>query len=219
MTRVFPDKITRSMRTTFCLLTAVILLLGFSQPSKAITSDYTSMGTSNNSAFIIDGVTITGSNDVRILNFNGLGIVGGFSDTAIDFQNAEFIDFSFSAPAVNVSYSVSGAGQDASSPLANGFVGERILEAFAVGGSSLGSVFQNSVGLFDVSTLFGSVAIESFRLSADTNSADFFRVASLTFDTAAVSAVPVPAALPLFGTGLAVMGFVGWRRKQKTSVA
>lgn len=33
--------------------------------------------------------------------------------------------------------------------------------------------------------------------------------------TAAVSAVPVPAALPLFGTGLAVMGFVGWRRKRK----
>ena len=30
-----------------------------------------------------------------------------------------------------------------------------------------------------------------------------------------VSAVPVPAALPLFGTGLALMGFIGWRRKRK----
>ncbi len=30
-----------------------------------------------------------------------------------------------------------------------------------------------------------------------------------------VSAVPLPAALPLFGTGLAVMGFVGWCRKRK----
>jgi len=29
-----------------------------------------------------------------------------------------------------------------------------------------------------------------------------------------VSAVPVPAALPLFGTGLFVMGFVGWRRRK-----
>ncbi|MFK5981000.1 MAG: VWA domain-containing protein [Rhizobiaceae bacterium] len=28
-------------------------------------------------------------------------------------------------------------------------------------------------------------------------------------------AIPVPAALPLFGTGLALMGFLGWRRKQK----
>ncbi len=30
-----------------------------------------------------------------------------------------------------------------------------------------------------------------------------------------VSVVPLPAALPLFGTGLAAMGFVGWRRKRK----
>lgn len=33
----------------------------------------------------------------------------------------------------------------------------------------------------------------------------------------AVSAVPVPAALPLFGTGLAVLGFIGWRRKRKAA--
>lgn len=32
-----------------------------------------------------------------------------------------------------------------------------------------------------------------------------------------VSAVPVPAALPLFGTGLAVMGLIGWRRKRKAA--
>jgi len=34
-----------------------------------------------------------------------------------------------------------------------------------------------------------------------------------------VGVVPLPAALPLFGTGLAVMGFVGWRRKRKTVAA
>ncbi len=32
-----------------------------------------------------------------------------------------------------------------------------------------------------------------------------------------VSQVPVPAALPLFGTGLALMGFFGWRRKRKAA--
>ncbi|MFK5977850.1 MAG: VPLPA-CTERM sorting domain-containing protein [Rhizobiaceae bacterium] len=30
-------------------------------------------------------------------------------------------------------------------------------------------------------------------------------------------AVPVPAALPLFGTGLAALGFLGWRRKRKAA--
>lgn len=29
-----------------------------------------------------------------------------------------------------------------------------------------------------------------------------------------VSEVPLPAALPLFGTGLALMGFIGWRRRR-----
>lgn len=37
--------------------------------------------------------------------------------------------------------------------------------------------------------------------------------------SALVSAVPVPAALPLFGTGLAIMGFLGWRRKSKAAAA
>lgn len=30
-----------------------------------------------------------------------------------------------------------------------------------------------------------------------------------------VSAVPLPAALPLFGTGLAVLGFAGWRKRRR----
>lgn len=34
-----------------------------------------------------------------------------------------------------------------------------------------------------------------------------------------VNPVPVPAALPLFGTGLALMGFIGWRRKRKMATA
>lgn len=29
--------------------------------------------------------------------------------------------------------------------------------------------------------------------------------------------VPLPAALPLYGTGLAVMGFIGWRRRRKVA--
>ncbi len=32
-----------------------------------------------------------------------------------------------------------------------------------------------------------------------------------------ISAVPLPAALPLYGAGLAVLGFVGWRKKRKAA--
>src|SRR5262245_43870801 len=34
-----------------------------------------------------------------------------------------------------------------------------------------------------------------------------------------VSEVPLPAALPLFATGLGVLGLIGWRRKKKTTLA
>jgi len=37
---------------------------------------------------------------------------------------------------------------------------------------------------------------------------------SIDFTEPVVSVVPLPAALPLFGSGLAVMGFIGWRRKR-----
>lgn len=42
---------------------------------------------------------------------------------------------------------------------------------------------------------------------------------NVRLDFQAASVVPVPAALPLFGTGLAIMGFVGWRRKRKAIAA
>ncbi len=41
---------------------------------------------------------------------------------------------------------------------------------------------------------------------------DEFKIKSMT-----VSAIPLPAALPLYGAGLAVLGFIGWRRKRNQS--
>ena len=35
------------------------------------------------------------------------------------------------------------------------------------------------------------------------------------FDNVRLNATPLPAALPLFGTGLGVLGLLGWRRKRK----
>ncbi len=36
-------------------------------------------------------------------------------------------------------------------------------------------------------------------------------------DNQNIPQVPLPAALPLYGTGLAIMGFIGWRRKRKAA--
>ncbi|OUR78468.1 hypothetical protein A9Q83_07500 [Alphaproteobacteria bacterium 46_93_T64] len=41
---------------------------------------------------------------------------------------------------------------------------------------------------------------------------------TMTFTVeSSISAVPLPAALPLYGVGLAVMSFIGWRKKRKTN--
>lgn len=37
-----------------------------------------------------------------------------------------------------------------------------------------------------------------------------------SYDWPQTSVIPLPAALPLYGTGLAVIGFIGWRKKRKT---
>ncbi len=50
-----------------------------------------------------------------------------------------------------------------------------------------------------------------FKLLSGSNS---FEIANVS-----ISAVPLPAALPLYGAGLAVMGFVGWRKRKKAAAA
>ncbi|OUR77841.1 hypothetical protein A9Q83_10030 [Alphaproteobacteria bacterium 46_93_T64] len=47
------------------------------------------------------------------------------------------------------------------------------------------------------------------------NHYDQTNLAIQTFARWTVTAVPLPAAFPLYGAGLAVMGFIGWRRKRK----
>jgi hypothetical protein len=47
------------------------------------------------------------------------------------------------------------------------------------------------------------------------NSGDFPGSTTFSASLATVSATPLPAALPLFATGLGAMGLFGWRRKRK----
>lgn len=46
-----------------------------------------------------------------------------------------------------------------------------------------------------------------------------FAVPVTYFDYSGISLVPLPAALPLFATGLGVLGLIGWRRKRKAALA
>jgi len=50
-----------------------------------------------------------------------------------------------------------------------------------------------------------------------TNLTAFSRFTYAKFTQISVSAVPLPAALPLMGAGFAALGFMGWRRKRKAA--
>ena len=141
------------------LLTFLLFLVGFNTPAFSVTIDYTALGTFNAPTVVQQGVTISGSANVQV-SANGLGIVGGLDDTQIDIN--EFIEFAFTqaGSATAISYRVQ-AAQDTN----NGVLAERTLEAFGIGGTSLGTVPQIH---FDsaVSSLFGDQPIERFRLTS-----------------------------------------------------
>ncbi len=66
---------------------------------------------------------------------------------------------------------------------------------FSIGGAA--TIFSESGEGY----IFGSSGETPYSLSIETQ----------------ISAVPLPAALPLYGAGLAVLGFVGWRKKRKAA--
>jgi len=184
-------------------LTVVLIFVGFSTPAFPMTIDYRTLGTFDAPTVVQQGVTVSGSANVKVLEFNGLGIMGGSTDNRVDTN--EFIEFAFTqaGSATAISYNVTTIGDTDSN-----VGGERTLEAFGIGGTSLGTASQSS---FDtaVSSLFGNQAIERFRLTSP--GVDSFNVRSLTF-TPAAAPIPEPSTMLLFGSGLT--GFAAWRYRK-----
>jgi hypothetical protein len=52
-----------------------------------------------------------------------------------------------------------------------------------------------------------------FAIGADSGD-DSFTIKKLEVAAISITAVPLPVALPLYGTGIAVMGFLAWRRRR-----
>ncbi|MHC4846349.1 MAG: hypothetical protein ACYTCU_09325, partial [Planctomycetota bacterium] len=97
---------------------------------------------------------------VFMLNLNGLGVIGGASDSTTDGMEA--LHFTFDELVPSAEYHVG---------LANnldgdGKVGETTLEAF-IGASSLGVIAVDDIGWKNVPDLFGAVGVTSFTVRAD----------------------------------------------------
>jgi len=159
----------------------IFVLIGYSQDVFALTIvDFQGLGTFTTASIVQFGLTVTGSNTLNISTGEGLGVVGGFSDTRIDKTGNEFVTFDFSGTATNVQYRVRSTSQDPTTCTNCFSLGESQIEAFDSNGVSLGT--QNVQGASDifVSVLFGNVPISSFTVSL--LDSDSIQLAFISFD-------------------------------------
>ena len=198
----------------FRLLVAVVLVT-FSVCANAVVVDYTTVPNGRYASVSLGGTTVTGSDDVYSGSFDnkrGLGINRGpsfFSYLTLDFRETMSIDFGTTVVAAELTL------VDIRPPGNVSFQ----FEAFD-GVSSLGAIvfpFATSTPeTYDLFALSGVSQMTSFSITVLLpESTVGLQVQSLSFSPAPIGAVPVPAAIWLFGTAL--LGLVGFGKQRKAA--
>jgi hypothetical protein len=85
-----------------------------------------------------------------------------------------------------------------------------LLTSQTLSGTAMQALTFNELGVTSVMFNFTGGS----DVYGDGRDAAFYNVADITYD-----ATPLPAALPLFATGLGALGLLGWRRKRKNAAA
>jgi hypothetical protein len=156
------------------------------------------------------GITSTKSSDgiPPTLNRVDSGVFSGFV-ARDDFRN---ISFTFPTPI----FAFGADFSDLESLFVSGLFdssSQTLSVSNAIGGSS------GFFGLFSSSAftqiLFTTNAGVVLFPGGSPLGGDSFDVDNLSVSSAAISAVPIPGALPLFAAGIGAMGFMGWRKKRK----
>ncbi len=157
------------------------------------------------SQFNFGVVTVSGSSDVHIQLYGGLGIIGGRTDNSID--DGESMTFSFSIPATAVSFNINSVSnyQDSSTWLE--------VTAEDPYSTSLGTVSiigSLPIGNHNVSDLFSGATIGAFTLTARGPSNWGVRVNSLSG-----SSIPEPSTYAAIFGAIALLGTIAVRRRLK----
>ena len=160
-------------------LSLAVVAASASAPSRAETIDFKSMGSFTTPDLIGTNFSITAESSpgvvgqVNVLNFNGLGVVGGSNNFFIDGQEALIFQFTESPVAGLSLFSQSLGNGNGDSHL-----GSITVQAFGVNGLSLGTVPMADNFDQDVSGAFSGAPISKVIIRAD---ADLRIESTMTF--------------------------------------
>jgi len=188
------------------LFIAGAILISTSLSAGAISLNFAPVQGNNGPTLLLPEVEInalsTGS--TVLVGPSAAGETDGFCFLSSTDTCASLGEMIFTSPVNNLSFDI-----DLFAP------GGDALEIFINNGTAfLGSIIVTASGNLDLSG-FGTLTQLFFN---DTSSGDGAGFSTFSFNSTNLSVVPLPASLPLYGTGLALLGFLGWRKKRKAAV-
>jgi len=162
-----------------------------------------------------------------ILEFDLSGIVDGstINSASLDITLTRFVSNTGSNPAAIDVFAYNGDGVVNIADF--NATGTQVVNTTTPQGGSSGDV--RSFTFTSVAPIVTALIGDLLTLRIETDSFASIQFASLEnttlsaallkidFTEPTISVVPLPAALPLFGSGLAIMGFIGWRRKRMSA--
>ena len=199
-------------------LFVAVVLVTFSVCANAVVVDYTTVADGNSSSVSLGGTTVTGTRNAGSANVHsglyfgnrGLGI-GGANNLSLDFGEIMSIDFGTAVDAASLTL------VDIAAPPGNvSFQFEAFDGVSSLGGPFVFPIATTAPETFDLFALSGVSQMTSFSISVLSFQPAFgLQIQSLSFSAVPFSAVPVPAAIWLFGTAL--VGLVGFSKRRKAA--
>lgn len=161
-------------------------------------------GTIITDQFAASGLTFGSNYSYLTLNANLPSIAKGFLESDSTGVAPGSIFFSADVSAAAFSWRTLPA-----TTLFRAFLNDVLVESFSAPTNEVAPALSGRFYGFE-GIVFNEIRLD-ISVSAQNNE---FNLDNLQFNLA-LAVVPLPAALPLYGTGLAIMGFIGWRRKRK----
>jgi hypothetical protein len=204
-------------------LLAAAVLLGTNVAAQADTIDFTQWGVDTSLSSPLAGVT-AGGNAFTISNGGstnafqprqqGVSFTGNFTSgtNLLWSTTANTVDITFTNPLSTITLGAESVSYGAYTETFQAFDGSALVDTVSASGFDSG----NTNGTPVIFLTLSAADITSIAIITTNNGAGLgFTISSLS----GAVATPLPAALPLFATGLGAMGLIGWRRKRKAQAA